>query len=204
MQTEHRAAAPTDSVAPKSSEASGWAWRWTGWASWPISPAVLWVCAVAVVLDVGTSWWGEPEWYLGRVSMSPALPLGVLLVALIVIFMATQQPFVFWLIVIVSLALGVLIAARTTSQRTAMMAALVGTMMPNVLLSGIIFPIASMPGWLRAVSVIVPARWFIVIARGIMLEGVGLANLWLETAVLALMTVVLLTAAVRSFSARLA
>jgi ABC-2 type transport system permease protein len=61
-----------------------------------------------------------------------------------------------------------------------------------------------MPGWLRAVSVIVPARWFIVIARGIMLEGVGLANLWLETAVLALMTVVLLTAAVRSFSARLA
>jgi len=77
-------------------------------------------------------------------------------------------------------------------------------MMPNVLLSGIIFPIASMPGWLRAVSVIVPARWFIVIARGIMLEGVGLANLWLETAVLALMTVVLLAAAVRSFSARLA
>ena len=105
---------------------------------------------------------------------------------------------------LVSLALGVLIAARTTSQRTAMMAALVGTMMPNVLLSGIIFPIASMPGWLRAVSVIVPARWFIVIARGIMLEGVGLANLWLETAVLALMTVVLLAAAVRSFSARLA
>jgi len=63
--------------------ASGWAWRWTGWASWPISTAVLWVCAVAVVVDVGTSWWGQPEWYLGRVSMSPALPLGVVLVALI-------------------------------------------------------------------------------------------------------------------------
>ena len=63
--------------------ASGWAWRWVGWASWPISTAVLWVCAAAVVIDVGTSWWGQPEWYLGRVSMSPALPLGVLLVALI-------------------------------------------------------------------------------------------------------------------------
>ena len=62
---------------------SGWAWRWTGWASWPISTAVLWVCAVAVVVDVGTSWWGQPEWYLGRISMSIALPLGVLLVALI-------------------------------------------------------------------------------------------------------------------------
>ena len=64
-------------------KATGWAWRWTGWASWPISPAVLWVCAVAVVVDVGTSWWGEPEWYLGRVSLSPALPLGAVLIALI-------------------------------------------------------------------------------------------------------------------------
>jgi hypothetical protein len=64
-------------------KASGWAWRWVGWASWPISPAVLWVCAAAVIVDVTTAWWGEPSWYLGRVSMSPALPLGVLLVALI-------------------------------------------------------------------------------------------------------------------------
>jgi hypothetical protein len=64
-------------------KASGWAWRWTGWASWPISAAVLWVCAAAVVIDVGTSWWGHPAWYLGRISMSPALPLGVALVALI-------------------------------------------------------------------------------------------------------------------------
>jgi hypothetical protein len=64
-------------------KASGWAWRWVGWASWPISTAVLWVCAAAVVIDVGTSWWGHPAWYLGRVSMSPALPLGALLIALI-------------------------------------------------------------------------------------------------------------------------
>jgi hypothetical protein len=43
----------------------------------------LWLCAAAVVIDIGTSWWGHPQWYLGRVSMSPALPLGALLVALI-------------------------------------------------------------------------------------------------------------------------
>ncbi len=64
-------------------EATGWAWRWVGWASWPISSAVLWVCAAAVAIDVATSWWGHPDWYLGRVSLSPALPLGALLVALI-------------------------------------------------------------------------------------------------------------------------
>ena len=79
MQTEQRTeASPTDHAASK-----GWAWRWTSWASWPISPAVLWVAAIMVVVDVGTSWWGQPEWYLGRVAMSPALPLAVVLVALI-------------------------------------------------------------------------------------------------------------------------
>ena len=103
----------------------------------------------------------------------------------------------------VSLALGVLIAARTTSQRAAMLGAMVGTMLPNTVLSGMIFPIASMPAWLQPVTNIVPARWFIVIARGIMLKGVGLAHLWQETLVLLLMLAVLLAAAVRSFRARL-
>ena len=105
---------------------------------------------------------------------------------------------------IVSLALGVLIAARTPNQRAAMFGALVGTMLPNVLLSGMIFPIASMPRWLAPATTVVPARWFVAIARGIMLEGVGLDYLWKETGVLLLMLTVLLAAAVRSFKPRLA
>jgi ABC-2 type transport system permease protein len=104
---------------------------------------------------------------------------------------------------IASLALGVLVAARTTSQRAAMLGALVGTMMPTALLSGMIFPITSMPGWLQPVTYVVPARWFIVVARGIMLKGVGLDYLWHETAVLAGMALLLLVAATRSFHARL-
>ena len=104
----------------------------------------------------------------------------------------------------VALALGVLIAARTPSQRTAMLGALVGTMLPNAMLSGMIFPIASMPAWLRPVTIIVPARWFIVIARGIMLKGVGLGILWQETLVLVVMLIVVMAAAMRSFKPRLA
>jgi ABC-2 type transport system permease protein len=107
------------------------------------------------------------------------------------------------LFTIVSLSLGVLVAARTSSQRAAMLGALVGTMMPTALLSGMIFPITSMPGWLQPVTRIVPARWFIVIARGIMLKGIGLEYLWRETAILATMALVLLVAATRSFHARL-
>jgi ABC-2 type transport system permease protein len=107
------------------------------------------------------------------------------------------------LFTIVSLSLGVLVAARTSSQRAAMLGALVGTLMPTALLSGMIFPIASMPGWLQPVTNIVPARWFIVIARGIMLKGSDLSHLWLETLVLTGMAALLLVAATRSFHARL-
>ena len=105
---------------------------------------------------------------------------------------------------IVSLALGVLIAARTPSQRAAMLAAMLGTLLPSTMLSGMVFPIASMPQWLMPFTYIVPARWFIVIARGIMLKGVGLQHLWVETGVLILMMLLLMTAAVRSFKPRLA
>ncbi len=107
------------------------------------------------------------------------------------------------LFIMISLSLGVLIASRTSSQRTAMTGALVGLMLPSTVLSGMIFPISSMPAWLRPVTALVPARWFIEISRGIMLKGVGLQHLWQETLVLTAMTVLLLIAAVRTFQIRL-
>lgn len=128
-------------------------------------------------------------WLVFRVPFRGSLVL--LLVASIVYTMA-------------GLALGVLIAARTSSQRAAMLGALVGTMLPSTLLSGMIFPIASLPGWLQPVTNIVPARWFIVISRGIMLKGVGLTYLWQELLILAVMFALFMLAAIRSFKARLA
>jgi ABC-2 type transport system permease protein len=104
----------------------------------------------------------------------------------------------------VGLALGVLIAARTDSQRAAMIGAMAGTILPTTLLSGMIFPIASLPGWLQAVTIIIPARWFVIISRGIMLKGVGLEYLWQSLLVLAAMLVVLLVVAIQSFKPRLA
>jgi ABC-2 type transport system permease protein len=107
------------------------------------------------------------------------------------------------LFILVSLSLGILISARTSSQRVAMMVALVGTMLPTMLLSGFIFPIESMPGPLRALSRVVPARWFVLVARGIMLKGIGLTYLWSATLVLLFMAMFLLTASTRSFRERL-
>jgi len=107
------------------------------------------------------------------------------------------------LYILVSLSLGILISARTSSQRVAMMFALLGTMLPNILLSGFIFPLESMPRALQVVSYAVPGRWFVTIARGIMLKGIGLDYVWRETLFLAAMATVLLAASVRSFKERL-
>jgi len=76
-------------------------------------------------------------------------------------------------------------------------------MLPTMLLSGFIFPLESMPAPLRAISYVVPARWFVLVARGIMLKGIGLAYLWPATLVLIAMALLLLTASTRSFHERL-
>jgi ABC-2 type transport system permease protein len=107
------------------------------------------------------------------------------------------------LFILVSLSLGMLVSARTSSQRVAMMGAMVGTMLPSMLLSGFIFPVESMPAILRWISNVVPARWFVLIARAIMLKGVGLTYLWRETLILATMAGLLLVASTRSFKERL-
>ena len=149
---------------------------------------------------------------VGKVLPYLLLALANVVTALLVAWLVFGVPFrgslalllaASMLYALVGLALGVLIAAVTSSQIAAMLLALGGTMLPNALLSGMIFPIASLPAVLQPVTNILPARWFIVISRGIMLKGIGIAHLWQELAILLLMFVVLMMAAVRKFSPRL-
>jgi ABC-2 type transport system permease protein len=105
---------------------------------------------------------------------------------------------------LVSLSIGVLVASKTPSQRAAMLTAMLATLLPSTMLSGMIFPIDSMPAPLQMITNIIPARWFILIARGIMLKGVGIAHLWRETLILVAMMSVMMVAAIRSFKPRIA
>jgi len=107
------------------------------------------------------------------------------------------------LFVITSLALGILISTFAATQQSAMMISLMGLMLPVILLSGFIFPVSSMPMPLQVISYIVPAKWFIVIIKGIMLKGVGLGFLWKETLVLGGMTLFFIGLSVRSYKIRL-
>jgi drug efflux transport system permease protein len=107
------------------------------------------------------------------------------------------------LYVLVSLAFGMLISSRTSSQRIAMMGVFLTTLLPNILLSGFIFPLESMPAVLQWMSFVIPGRWFVTIARGIMLKGIGLEYLWRETLYIAALATLLLAASIRSFHERL-
>lgn len=136
---------------------------------------------------------------VGSVLLAAHLVFRVPLVGSLTLLLAAST-----LYAMVGLALGVLIAAVTSSQLAAMLGSVVGTMLPNLMLSGMIFPIASMPAPLQGISHVIPARWFITICRGIMLKGAGLHDLWPELAVLAAMFLVLIGAAIRRSSVRLA
>jgi ABC-2 type transport system permease protein len=107
------------------------------------------------------------------------------------------------LYIVTALALGIVISTKAPNQRTAMIAALAGLMMPTLLLSGFIFPIDSLPAPLQWLSHLVPARWFLTIVRGIMIKGAGLATLWQETLVLVAMTLFLLVKGSRGLAIRL-
>jgi|TARA_R110002051_G_scaffold48308_2_gene95332 ABC-2 type transport system permease protein len=107
------------------------------------------------------------------------------------------------LFIINALSLGILISTVSVSQQTAMMISLMGLMLPVILLSGFIFPISSMPLPLQIISNIIPAKWFIIILKGIMLKGVGLAYLWKETLILIGMTLFFITISVKKYKTRL-
>lgn len=107
------------------------------------------------------------------------------------------------LFIITALSLGIFISTKADSQQTAMMVSLFALMLPTILLSGFIFPISSMPWPLQWLSTIMPPTYFIIIIKGIMLQGVGLAVLWKETLILFGMTVVLLIAGLKNFKIRL-
>ena len=107
------------------------------------------------------------------------------------------------LFIITALALGILISTISATQQTAMMISLMGLMLPVILLSGFIFPISSMPLPLQIISNIIPAKWFIIIIKGIMLKGVGLQYLWKETLILIGMTIFYIGLSVKKYKIRL-
>ena len=97
-----------------------------------------------------------------------------------------------------ALASGLLISTLADTQQVAFQLALLTSYLPTLMLSGFIFPISSMPAFLQGVTYIVPARYFLIALRGIVLKGVGIAAFWQDMLALVIYaTVVLALASLR-------
>jgi ABC-2 type transport system permease protein len=108
------------------------------------------------------------------------------------------------LYIIMALSLGIMISTITNSQQIAMMISLVALMLPTILLSGFIFPIENMPWIMQVLCAIMPPKYFIIIIKGIMLKGNGIAYIWKETLILAGFTAIFIILSIKKFKSRLA
>jgi ABC-2 type transport system permease protein len=107
------------------------------------------------------------------------------------------------LFLISTLGIGLLISTVSENQQQAMQLAVM-VLLPQVLLSGWIFPLSSIPAGVRWLSYIFPLTYFLPISRGIFLKGLGIPNLWVQTVVLVGMAVVIVTLAASRVSKQLA
>ncbi len=97
-----------------------------------------------------------------------------------------------------ALGLGLLVSSIADTQQVAFQVAMLWSFLPTFMLSGFIFPIASMPPFLQYLTYVVSARYFLVALRGIVLKGAGIGTFWTQLAALSVYAVVVLAlAAVR-------
>ena len=115
----------------------------------------------------------------------------------------------FWILaisvlyILLALSLGLLISSIAQTQLVALLLSAMVLLMPVVMLSGMLFPVESMPGILQWLSAIVPPRYYIQAMRKLMIMGVGIAEVKQEALVLLGMTALLLTIALKKFNTRL-
>lgn len=107
------------------------------------------------------------------------------------------------LYLMLALALGLFISTLSNKQSTALLIAAMILMLPVIMLSGMVFPIENMPNILQGLSCIIPARWYISAVRKLMIEGLPFAEVLRETAILAAMTLILITISIKKFNDKL-
>ena len=108
-------------------------------------------------------------------------------------------------IIYISLTLtyGLTISTMVDKQMNAVIFSAITAMLPVLMLSGMIFPVSSMPAVLQALSTIVPARWFIDAVRKVMIQGQGLFMIWKEVLIMIGMTLFLLVVTIANTKKRL-
>ena len=111
--------------------------------------------------------------------------------------------FVSAIYILLALALGLLISNIAQTQLVALLMSAMVLLMPVIMLSGMIFPVESMPQVLQWIAAVVPPRYYIDAMRKLMIMGVGIGEVMKEVAVLSIMAAVLLAVSLKKFNTRL-
>lgn len=143
-----------------------------------------------------------PYFVISCVNLTTILLLSVFVLDIPVAGSVAGLVAVTMLYILVALLLGLFISNCVNSQLAAMLLSLL-LIVPTVYLSGMAFPIESMPEGLQYASAVVPARWYVEVARKLMIQGVEMKHVMHETGVLAAMAVVLLGVSWKLFKVRL-
>ncbi|MCR4959570.1 MAG: ABC transporter permease [Prevotella sp.] len=144
----------------------------------------------------------------------PYLLLALLILVVILLMSATVldvplQGSLGWILVVslvyilLALSLGLLISNIAQTQFVALLVSAMVLLLPTVMLSGMLFPVESMPTVLQWVSAVIPPRYYIQAMRKLMIMGVGIQEVWHEVAVLCGMTALLLFVSLKKFKTRL-
>ncbi|MBW4723299.1 ABC transporter permease [Prevotella melaninogenica] len=105
--------------------------------------------------------------------------------------------------ILLALSLGILVSTIAETQLVALLISAMLLMMPVIMLSGMMFPIESMPKILQYISAIIPTRYYISAMRKLMIMGVGIEEVYLEVTVLISMLIALMSLALAKFNKRL-
>ena len=151
------------------------------------------------------------------IIIAKAVPYLVLAFAILVVILLMARHVLgvplagslFWIIaistlyILLALSLGLLISSVAQTQLVALLLSAMVLLMPVVMLSGMMFPVESMPLVLQWIAAVVPPRYYIDAMRKLMIMGVGIGEVMKEVTVLAAMTALLLTVALKKFNVRL-
>ncbi len=144
-----------------------------------------------------------PYFVLSCINLATILLLSVFVLGVPVAGSLAALWLVSLIYIIANLSLGLLISTMAQQQVIALMFSGLLLMMPTMLLSGMVFPIESMPWPLRGISCILPARWYITAVRKLMIQVLPMIYAWKEIVILASMAVVLIGASLKKLNNRL-
>jgi len=144
-----------------------------------------------------------PYFVLSIINLITILLLSVYLLEVPVAGSLFWLVFISLMFILLALALGLLISTIVNTQLAAMLASGMVLMIPIMLLSGMMFPIESMPKILQWISAIIPARWYIEAIRKLMIQGVEVKFVAKEFLIIGMMTVVLIGVSLKKFKIRL-